>query len=282
MTKKEVVPLNFTILGGDLRSVYLCRRLLQDGHKVQCFGLELSDAPHCCHCDTLYAALEDTDCVILPIPTADGTLLRTPYGCTPLPLEAVSRALPKNIPVFGSGKLPFPMTDLTAMECFAVGNAGLTAQAALLLILQNTQRSLLGQQILILGAGRIGILLGLQLRSLGAEVTLTSRRHECRAWCAAMGMGAVHTHRLSHILSMQDIVVNTIPAPVLDTADLALLPHNALLLELASLPGGFDATQAEALGLRTIIGRGLPGKYTPVGAADIIAETIYEELELSL
>lgn len=272
--------MTFTLLGGDLRSVHLCRRLMQDGYKVQCFGLELSDAPKSCHCDSLAAALQDTDCVILPIPTADGTLLRAPYSCAPISSDAVAEALPKNVPVFGSGKCPFPITDLTAIETMAVGNAALTAQAALLLILQNTPQLLEGQHVLILGAGRIGTLLALQLKALGAEVTVTSRSPERQAWCAAMGMDTAHTHKLTHILPTQEIVVNTIPTAVLGRAELSRLPHQALLLELASLPGGFDGAQAEALGLTAVIGRGLPGKYTPVGAADIIAETIYKELNL--
>ena len=83
-------------------------------------------------------------------------------------------------------------------------------------------------------------------------------------------------------MPQQDIVINTVPKQVLSGHDLSLLPQGTLLLELASLPGGFDPAHGEALGLHTVIGRGLPGKYTPAGAADIIAETIYEELELSL
>ena len=262
--------------------MYLCRRLLQDGHQVQCFGLELSDAPRCCHRDSLADALHDTDCVILPIPTADGELLRTPYSCAPITLAQVAQALPAGIPVFGSGKCPLPITDLTAIETMAIGNAALTAQCALLLILQNTTRSLMGQQALILGAGRIGTLLGLQLRALGAKVTVTSRNPQRRALCTAMGMETANTLALTHILPQQEIVINTVPNQVLSNRDLTLLPQGALLLELASLPGGFDPAQGEALGLRTVIGRGLPGKYTPAGAADIIAETIYEELEMSL
>ena len=61
---------------------------------------------------------------------------------------------------------------------------------------------------------------------------------------------------------------------------LSLLPNHTLLLELASLPGGFDPAEAEGLGLHPVIGRGLPGKYTPAAAADIIAETIYKELNV--
>ena len=56
----------FTLLGGDLRSVYLCRRLMKDGYTVQSYGLELSDLPQCCRSDSLTAALANTDCVVLP------------------------------------------------------------------------------------------------------------------------------------------------------------------------------------------------------------------------
>lgn len=280
MTKKEVVPLNFTVLGGDLRSVYLCRRLLQDRYPVRCFGLELSDVPQYCRSDTLEDALVGTDCVVLPIPAVDGTLLRAPYSCAPIPLEAVATALPTGIPVFGGGKCALPMTDLTAIETMALGNAALTAQCALLLILQNTHRNLMGQNILIMGAGRIGTLLGLQLKALGARVTLSSRDPNRRAWCTAMGMTALHTHGLASVLPTVDMAVNTIPTPVLDENALSLLPRGTLLLELASLPGGFNPAVAETMGLRTVMGRGLPGKFTPAGAADIIAETIYKELKL--
>ena len=268
--------ITFTVLGGDLRSVYLCRRLLADGHRVRSFGLELSELPQSCRCDSLADALQNTGCVILPIPTADGILLRSPYSCAPILLEDVAAAIPDGIPVFGSGKCSFPMTDLTADPVMAVKNAALTAQGALLLILQNTDRSLTEQKILILGAGRIGTLLALRLKALGAEVTVTSRNPVRRAQCAAMGLKAIHTNTPP----TADVIVNTVPHPVLDSSALGRFPHGSLLLELASLPGGFDPTEAEQVGLRVVIGRGLPGKLTPAGAADIIAETVYKELRL--
>ena len=271
--------MTFTLLGGDLRSVYLCRRLMQDGYTVQSYGLELSDVPQCCRCDSLTAALTNTDCVVLPIPTAEGNLLRAPYSCTPISLEAAAKALPKGIPVFGS-KCPLPVTDLTAIEPMAIGNAALTAQCALLLMLQNTERSLIGRRVLILGGGRIGTLLGLKLKDLGARVTVASRREECQAWHKAMGMKAADIHCIHRLLAMQDMVINTVPSPILDRELLRLLQPHTLLLELASLPGGFDPMTAEALGLRTVMGRGLPGRDAPAGAADIIAETIYKELNL--
>lgn len=46
-----------------------------------------------------------------------------------------------------------------------------------------------------------------------------------------------------------DAVINTIPAPVLPRALLQQLPGGALIIDLASLPGGTDFAAAEELGL---------------------------------
>lgn len=272
--------MKFTILGGDLRSVYLVRRLLRDGHRVGTYGLELSDIPPLCRCGSLRESLRDTDCVVLPIPTADGTLLRAPYSCTPIPLDAVAEALPAGVHVFGGGHCGIPMRDLLRDEPLAVGNAALTAQCAVGLLLQHFPADIMGSRVLIIGAGRIGKLLGLRLRALGAEVTVTSRREDDKAWCAALGLKVGDTRDLAPLLPRCDIAVNTVPAPVLSDRDLDLLPQGVLLTELASKPGGFDPIAAEARGIHAVMGGGLPGKYAPKAAADLMAETIYRETEM--
>ena len=54
--------------------------------------------------------------------------------------------------------------------------------------------------------------------------------------------------------------------------------YDALLLELASQPGGFDRNLAENIGIRTIYAPGLPGKCAPYGAAELMREAIYDVL----
>ena len=50
---------------------------------------------------------------------------------------------------------------------------------------------------------------------------------------------------------------------------------DAVLLELASPPGGFDAEQARSLNLPVLAAPGLPGVYAPYTAAELMRETIY-------
>lgn len=272
--------MDFTVIGGDLRSVYLCRRLLKDGHRVRSFGLELADIPPATQSPSLHSALGDTQCIVLPIPTADGNLLRAPYSCTPIPLDAAAAAIPPNVPVFGSGSCGIPLLDLTSSEAFAIGNAALTAQCAPQLLTEHSHRSLVGASILILGGGRIGTLLALQLKNAGAQVTVAARSALQRARCRAIGVNAMDLQKLAAVLPRCHTAVNTIPAPVLTKPLLALLPKGALLLELASLPGGYDPQEARYMGLTHINGRGLPGRLLPASAGDLIAETIYEALEM--
>ena len=68
-------------------------------------------------------------------------------------------------------------------------------------------------------------------------------------------------------------MINTVPARVLSDALLCCLPGDALLLELASPPGGFDPQLAQNIGLRALAAPGLPGRSAPASAAALIRQT---------
>lgn len=278
--------MKFTVLGGDLRSVYLAKRLLRDGHEVQCFCLEQEKLPANCHCSTVSEALYHSQCVILPTPVLKNDVLNAPFGSREITEEELAEILPRNIPIFGGSvsealrqrcvRRSVYVTDLLSAEALAVKNAALTAECAIQVILREIPYSLDRQPVLILGAGRIGKLLGLRLRALGAAVTVSARREEDKAWCAALGLTPADTADLAPLLPHCRLLVNTIPAQVLTPMQLSLLPSDALLFELASKPGGFH----QAASARTVIDcGGLPGKYAPQSAADAIAETIYHCLK---
>jgi len=277
--------MTFTILGGDARSVYLTRRLIADGHRVRCFGLDTANIPLHCRCPCLSEALSGTDCVLLPIPAMEGAYLRAPYGSRTVSAETLAGALPVQIPVFAGSPSPLLadlcsergicLIDLLSYEPLTITNAALTADAALRLLQSQLPCTLAGQQVLILGAGRIGKLLGIKLQTAGAQVTVTARKEDDKAWCAALGLSYGDTLCPAPLLPVCDILINTIPARVLGLPELSLLRPDTLLLELASGSGGFDPADAEALGLTVLQGRGLPGRFLPQSAADAIADTIY-------
>ena len=57
------------------------------------------------------------------------------------------------------------------------------------------------------------------------------------------------------------------------------LREEALLAELASPPGGFDALLAKNIGLRVLEAPGLPGKSAPHAAAMLLLKTVEQIME---
>lgn len=166
-----------------------------------------------------------------------------------------------------------PSARYAHLEEYQIANAQLTAEGAIALLRPETGLS--GAHILLLGYGRIARLLARELQKAGALVTAAARSGEQRAWAEAEGIEALPLDALSGALDRFDVIIGTIPAPVLTEPLLALVRKDALLLELASAPGGIDAAAAHERGLRYIRAPGLPAKYAPERAAVILRDAVY-------
>ena len=153
-----------------------------------------------------------------------------------------------------------------------------TAEGAVQLALEELSSTLHGAQVLILGFGRVGRLTAHRMAALGARVTVAAREYGELAWAAAYGCGTVGLEDLNWELGAFSLIVNTIPAPVLDEKRLAWVNPDAYLLDLASAPGGIDRTAARARGLRVTQAPGLPGRTAPVTAAAAIRDAVYHIL----
>ncbi len=278
--------MRFAVVGGDRRSALLCRLLCRDGHKVLSFALEQAALPEeIPRADCLQGCIYGADCVVLPTPAEKGGLLNAPLSAETLPMAEVMNALWKGQLVIGGkfseascrtairGKLL--LEDLMGRADFVTGNAALTAEGALELLLANSERSLWGGRALVTGFGRIGKLLALRLKGLGAEVTVAARHPGDRALARAAGCRALEYAALEGEIGDFDFLVNTVPARVITEAILCCVSPEAVLLELASPPGGFDRSLAENIGLKALAAPGLPGKSAPYSAALLMRDTIY-------
>lgn len=166
-----------------------------------------------------------------------------------------------------------PSARYARREEYQIAIARLTAEGAIALLRPETGLS--GAHILLLGYGRIARLLARELQKAGALVTAAARSGEQRAWAEAEGIEALPLDALSGALDRFDVIIGTIPAPVLTEPLLALVRKDALLLELASAPGGIDAAAAHERSLRYIRAPGLPAKYAPERAAVILRDAVY-------
>lgn len=133
-------------------------------------------------------------------------------------------------------------------------------------------------RVLILGFGRVGKLTAHRMGALGAKVTVSAQSYEDLAWAAAYGYETDRLEDLAWELGGFDLVVNTIPAPVLDERRLRWVAPGAFLLDLASAPGGIDRAAAQRRNLQVLQAPGLPGRVAPVTAAAAIRDAVYHIL----
>ena len=153
-----------------------------------------------------------------------------------------------------------------------------TAEGAVQLAMEELSVTLHGARVMILGFGRVGKLTAHRLAALGARVTVAARDYGDLARAAAYGYGGVRLDGLDHELGGCALVINTIPAPVLDGRRLAWAEPDVFLLDLASAPGGIDLEAARRRGLRAVRAPGLPGRTAPVTAAEAIRDAVYHIL----
>ncbi len=281
----------FAVCGGDERLVRLARLLLEDGHRVRLFALEGAPLPEGARvCSSAPEAVSGADCAVLPLPALSARgLLNAPLAAEPHCAGEIFGAS-RTGQVICAGMATDELRaladsagarlfDYNAREEFQAVNAVATAEGAIGMLLRETERTLWGRSVLVIGRGRLGRALAPRLRALGAEVCVSSRTPGELAWTEAEGCMAADTRALSGLMGGFDIVINTVPALVLTAARLAELPEEALVLDLASRPGGTDFEAARAFGLRALPAPGLPGKWSPETAAEAVRAAVYNILE---
>ncbi|WMJ24222.1 dipicolinate synthase subunit DpsA [Paludicola sp. MB14-C6] len=279
---------NKTILvaGGDLRQMSLAK-LFDKNNKVFCVGLEQgSGISHLkTTVDELIMKNVAFDYIILPMPASlDNNTINCPFSSKNLLIDDVLCLADEKTAVYG-GKLSLNMKqhleekklwylDYLDREELAVLNAVPTAEGTIQILMEELPTTVYGTRCLLIGNGRITKVLTPRLIAMGAKVTVSARKYSDYAWIEIAGAKAISTHDIaSHILN-QDVVINTVPAMVLNEEILSKVDENCLLIDLASKPGGIDFTIAREMGLKTIWALSLPGKVAPVSAGKIIYETI--------
>lgn len=278
---------NIWVVGGDPRQGALARLLADDGHTVHTFALERGEGMRC---QPTLEGIQLADCVILPLPAAgEEGRLNAPMAEDPPRLDTVLDAMaPGQLVCVGMASPELAamaegrglvLRDYFAREELAILNAVPTAEGAIQIAMEELPITIHGARALVVGFGRVGRALAPRLQALGARVTVAARRYEQRSLAQSMGLGTERADRLPDWLCSYDLVVNTAPARVLGVEELSALKEGALVIDLASRPGGVDLAGAAALGVRVVWALSLPGKVAPVSAGRYIMDTVYHIME---
>lgn len=231
-------------------------------------------------------ALKNVDFLILPIVgTDDQGNVESIFSHRNLKLTKEHlTSLPKDRKIFTGmarsylkqlcNELGIELIELLDNDEVAIYNSIPTAEGTIMMTIQNTDFTIHGSNAIVLGFGRTGITLARVLDALGAKVMVGARKPEHIARIYEMGLTPFHIDDLDQMVGNVDLLYNTIPKMVVTAKVIANMPHNSLIIDLASKPGGTDFRFAEKRGIKAILAPGLPGIVAPKTAGTILANVI--------
>lgn len=268
---------SYLLIGGDKRQEYLFNVLFNKGKNVDSIFLFKEN-------DVIenLNKINQYNVIILPIPsTTDGITLYSPSIDAKIPLSSITERISENAILFTSGENNFfnaskakKVVNLLSDEVMTLKNAMATAEAALAILIDNTNHTIFDSEVLITGYGRISKILTRYLIALKAKVTVCARNKNARAEAKLFGAKIIGFDKLKESLPKYQIVINTIPALIFKKEELERIDTDTLIIDLASKPGGIDFVSARQLELKVVHALSLPGKYSPKTAAEFIEEAI--------
>ena len=269
--------LQIAIVGGDERECEIARLAAETGATVRAYGFPFLDGgiPGVTHAASASEAMRDAGYALFPIPglAADGALYAPAAGETIVPDEELLRLLAD-----GAHIILGTADDRLRAAAVATGvelheyesdtelmllRAPAIVEGALASAIENTDVTIHGNEVGVVGQGNIGSLLARALAALGACVHVFARNPVQRA--AAYAAGAT-PHALEELLEMAPrlaLLYSTVPALVVQRDVLERMVPGSVVIDLAAPPGGVDLDAARELGLKAIWARGL-GRRAPV------------------
>lgn len=283
------------IIGGDLRQHYMAERLTKKEFTVSYFGIQaaakIPGVAYLKSADEVWDKLKREEVIaVLPVPvTTDGISVKGTEKEKSIRLADICPHIKEKRQIFG-GNIPAEMradceikqgqcVDFMKSERIAILNAVSTAEGSIAEACMLGKNQLSDSECLVIGYGKCGEILADKLDKFGAKVTVMARREKARAKANAYGLftcsfdiDEVKPERFSYIF-------NTVPAMVVDKAFLERCSRETTIIDIASAPGGVDFAAAKEFGIAAELCLGLPGKYAPKTAGEILAEEIIRKVK---
>ncbi|MCL2847155.1 MAG: hypothetical protein FWE13_00175 [Firmicutes bacterium] len=163
-------------------------------------------------------------------------------------------------------------------ELFALNNAYLTALGTRMILEDNLIKPISNCSALVLGGGRVGRSVCKMLEKYKTSVTVATKDTIEFALLQGMCGRVVQFKNFDADLSDYDVIINTVPAVVLKQKHLKKCNKNCFILDLASMPGGVDFVIAKKLGLQVEHALGVPGRFLPIEASQIMLSSVLKRI----
>ncbi len=268
---------NFLILGGDKRQKVLYDTLLSKGIDTLC----LQDKTALDKINS-FAGFSH---IVLPVPVSRNSVnIFSDNENFCLALDELAERLNHRHTVFG-GSYPkkfkasldeknITYFDFLQNEDFLLSNAVLTAQGALRLLLENTDKCIAGESALIIGFGRVAIALASVLKAVGLDIYIAARSDEQLKKAARSGYKTMKLSNIRAYIYFFDYIFGSVPAKVITRDAVSFIRDDAVYFELASPPFSAEKEDFTAENKRYVNGAALPGKYLSAASGKLIADCI--------
>lgn len=278
------------IIGGDQRQLHVIEKLAKTAGQIILAGFEdlQLEFSNVCKKHISEVDFSSLDSILLPIPgIANDGKAESKFSSEDIYVtEDMFRKTKENCCIYSGIITPFLeyikkttgriIVPIFARDDVAILNSIPTAEGALKIAIEETNYTIHGAHVLVLGFGRVGKTVARLFSSVGAAVSVAVREPADRARVQEMGLTPVLFKDLLEEIGKQNILINTVPFQVLTRQLLDRLSEQILIIDLASRPGGTDFAYAQEKGIRAIHALGLPAKVAPVTAGEIIADILLE------
>lgn len=277
---------DFGVIGGDIRQMYTAEYLAAAGYSVFCYGVEnISEKG----AKNIEDVLENSKIIIAPIPfSKDGKNLFIRNSYKRIENWQFASMIPKGKLVFSGainkdtariikekGSMPVDILCNPIVEKY---NTIATAEGTIAEAIACHPGFIWDSECLVVGYGKCGKQIADDLSALNASVTVCARRTEIRRLAENNGYSAIDFPQLSHQMEKFEYIFNTVPQMVLDECVLRNVRRNAIIIDIASMPGGVDFDAAKKMDIKCRHCLGLPGKYCPGALAKIYVEQILDSI----
>ena len=262
------------IFNADRRFEYTARTLEKEGFEVTFAKTDKSE---------LIKQIAAAHTLILPLPVSrDGQTLNFQSLGAPLYLTELASAVSKGATVFGGivtneAKQLFWDKGVSVFDYYdeelISENALITAEA-LMLMFEKENIKLENKKILLTGFGRTACAVAELLKKYGADFTVCARSDEAQKLAQSKGYKFVKLKSFTGILGSFNMIINTVPALILDTAALGEMHRGAMIVDIASAPFGVTRENAEKYGMELIRALSLPGRFLPEKAGELIGRKV--------
>ena len=252
----------------DRRQRYLGEFLIDSGYHV----ILAETSPELDLAAANISEFENKLLVLLPVPASSVLLRRLKESLTPQHI-VLGGNIPKDFTAFCDER-KIAYIDYFKNPAIAIENAVATAEGAICEAILTSEYNLHQSEALVIGFGKCGEILADKLEGLKCNVTVSTRDAIAKARAKAYGY-----HLLSDSSYQQfDLLFNTAPAPVLGRSIIDQLKPDAVIIDIASAPGGTDFNYCAEKGIAAKHCPGIPGRYSPKTSAKILFDHIQEKL----